>query len=401
MKVFEHVAPPRASASREGRCEPPRGDGEWDVDAQRLLHRLPVALVVHSPDAVVRYANPSARKLLGLAPEEMLGCPADEASWRFVREDGSAMPAAESPVNRVLTTGKPVSHHLLGVVPGSGRPLRRAYVDAHPDTDANGVLRQVVVTFVEVTDDSLRQLNREVERCVAARTAQLEAANRELEAFAVSVSHDLRAPLRAIDGYSRIVAEDYEDKIDAEGKRLLGVVRENTARMTQLLDDILRFSRAGRHELERDEVDLAALARAQFDEQAELAAGRDLRLVVGTLPSARGDRTMLRQVLANLISNAIKFTAPREQALIEIGGEPGPSENRYWVRDNGAGFDMKDVDKLFGVFQRLHTDEQFEGTGVGLAIVKRIVSRHGGRVWAEGRPEEGATVHFTLPRGEA
>jgi len=234
-----------------------------------------------------------------------------------------------------------------------------------------------------------------LEALVAERTAQLEAANQELEAFSYSVSHDLRTPLRAIDGFSGILLEDYADKLDEEGKRLLNVVRDNTARMGQLIDDILKFSRAGRLELNFSGIDMEALARSVYEELR--LAENELTVEIEPLPAATGDRAMMRQVFVNLLSNAIKFTRAKPDARIKVGSMSGEHEVIYYVRDNGAGFDMQYVGKLFGVFQRLHGVTEFEGTGIGLAIVKRIVTRHGGRVWAEGRVGEGATVYFALP----
>lgn len=254
------------------------------------------------------------------------------------------------------------------------------------------------VTDREHAEQQVRALNHELENRVRERTAQLENANKELEAFAFSVSHDLRAPLRAIDGFSQILMEDYQAALDPEARRLLGVVRDNTVRMTQLIDDILSFSRMNRRDMETGELDVGALARTVFEELSEAASGRRLRLELGTLPPALADRAMLHQVFVNLISNAIKFTAPREEAVIEIGATTVAGENRYFVRDNGVGFDMQYADKLFGAFQRLHTTAEFEGTGIGLAIVKRIIVRHGGRVWAESTLGTGTTIHFSLPR---
>jgi PAS domain S-box-containing protein len=261
---------------------------------------------------------------------------------------------------------------------------------------------ELVAVYDDVTarkraEKEVQDLNRELEARVQARTAELRAANEELEAFSYSVSHDLRAPLRAIDGFSRVMDEEYGRGLDEEGRRLLGVIRANTQRMSQLIDDLLAFSRAGRHRMQRAPVDMAALAREAFGEQLPEAARARVTLNVGALPNVDGDPAMLRQVWANLLSNAVKFSAPKEKPVIEVFGEVDGEDAVYHVRDNGVGFDMQYADKLFGVFQRLHSTGEFEGTGVGLALVQRIVQRHGGRVWAEGTVGEGATFSFALP----
>ena len=229
------------------------------------------------------------------------------------------------------------------------------------------------------------------------RTGQLEDVNKELESFAYSVSHDLRAPLRAIDGFSHQVLKHYADKLDDEGKRYLTVVRENTQKMGQLIDDILAFSRMGRLEISMAEVSMEGLAHEVSEELKLGIAGRELAMQIKPLPPCRGDFAMLRQVWVNLLGNAIKFTRTKAAALVEVAGHAEGAENIYYVKDNGAGFDMQYADKLFGVFQRLHGNEEFEGTGIGLAIVKRVVTRHGGRVWAESKVDEGATFYFALP----
>ena len=247
-------------------------------------------------------------------------------------------------------------------------------------------------------EDEVLRLNAELEQRVRERTAELEAANHELEAFSYSVSHDLRAPLRAIQGFSRVLAEDHAARLDAEGHRVLGVVTESTRQMGELIDDLLRFARISRQEIEPAVIDMTRLARLVVAECRELEPDRDVTVTINPLPVARGDQPMIRQALANLVSNAFKFTRPRPDARIEIGGEEGPTETTYLVRDNGVGFDPRYADQLFKVFQRLHSSKEFEGTGIGLAIVARVAHRHGGRVWADGIEGTGATFAFALPR---
>jgi signal transduction histidine kinase len=257
-----------------------------------------------------------------------------------------------------------------------------------------------VITARKEAEEQVRHLNLELEGRVDQRTAQLEATNKELEAFSYSVSHDLRAPLRAVDGFAGVLVEDHSSRLDAEGLRVIGVIRHEATRMGQLIDDLLAFSRVGRGEMRSVEIDLTSLARAVFAECAAGAAGRQVRLNLNPLLPARGDPSLIRQVLVNLLSNAIKYTRPRAEAEVELGSRADGNDNVYWVKDNGVGFDPRYAHKLFGIFQRLHSDEEFKGTGVGLALVQRIVSRHRGRVWAEGKPNEGAVFYFTLPNGK-
>jgi len=235
----------------------------------------------------------------------------------------------------------------------------------------------------------------QLEARVLERTAELEAVNKDLASFSYSVSHDLRAPLRAVDGYARMLEEDYAARLDEEGRRLLTVVRASAGRMGQLIDDLLAFSRLSRQPLARHPVDTKALVEEVI---GEVRGESRARIEVGELQAAGGDRALLKQVWVNLISNALKYSSKREAPRVEIGSQVEGEENVYSVRDNGAGFDMRYAAKLFGVFQRLHSQEEFVGTGVGLAIVQRVVTRHGGRVWAEGKPDGGACFYFSLPR---
>ena len=237
-------------------------------------------------------------------------------------------------------------------------------------------------------------LNADLER----RAAELEAANRELESFSYSVSHDLRAPLRAINGYSKILQEDHSEALNEDGRQLLDTVRENTLRMGQLIDDLLEFSRMGRKAIAASEIDMASLVQEVMKELQATHAGKSPRWLVGPLPPAWGDRSLMRQVWFNLLSNAMKYSSAQDDPIIDVSSDTGDAEIVYTVRDNGAGFDMRYAEKLFGVFQRLHSTEEFPGTGVGLAIVRRVIVRHGGRVWAEGKVNQGASFSFTLPQ---
>jgi light-regulated signal transduction histidine kinase (bacteriophytochrome) len=252
------------------------------------------------------------------------------------------------------------------------------------------------VDALKQSEERVRQFNADLEQRVSQRTAQLEAANQELESFSYSVSHDLRAPLRAVNGFARIVLDTYAPQLPAEAREYLEDIRTGGERMGQLIDDLLAFSRLGRQALRSQTVDTARLVQTVLDDLATQREDRPFEIKVRELPGCQGDPALLKQVWVNLLANAIKYTRGRTPAVIEIGCNGSEVEPVFYVRDNGAGFDMRYVHKLFGVFQRLHCTDEFEGTGVGLAIVQRIVHRHGGRVWAEAELGRGASFHFTL-----
>ena len=270
-----------------------------------------------------------------------------------------------------------------------------------PLRDSAGQLRGFGKITRDITErkraeDEVRRLNADLEQRVRDRTTQLEESNKELEAFSYSVSHDLRAPLRAIAGFTRILANEYAPHLNTEGKRICSIIDENTGKMSRLIDDLLAFSRLGRAEMSLSPIDMQTMANSVFHELTTPESLARIDFQVGTLPPTVADPTLMRQVWMNLLSNAIKFSSKRDRAVIRVSAQQGVGENVYVVQDNGAGFDMQYVGKLFGVFQRLHNSKEFEGTGVGLALVQRVIRRHGGRVWAEGETDKGATFYFAL-----
>jgi PAS domain S-box-containing protein len=352
------------------------------VYARSLLEASLDPLVVISPDGTVADVNEATINVTGISRPQLIG--ADFSS--YFTEPEKARASYQQVFSQGFITDYPLTiRHFDG-------KLTDVLYNASLYKDEHGNVRGVVAAARDVT------AQKKAEQEIRQRTAELQAANRELEAFSYSVSHDLRAPLRSIDGFSQVVIEDYGDRLDDQGREYLNRVRAATQRMGQLIDDMLALSRVTRTEMQYQSIDLGALAAEVFSELQKNEPERKVEWCIGSNLFAWGDARLLRIVLVNLLGNAWKYTARQPQPRIEFDAmrnEEGIME--FFVRDNGTGFDMAYADKLFGVFQRLHTAADFPGTGVGLAIVQRIIHRHGGQARGVGVPGQGATFYFTMP----
>jgi len=357
-----------------------------------LIDNLPVMVAVK--DAVtLKYVrlNRAAEQLLGYPRGALIGRSAEEL---MTPTEAKAVIAHD---RETLAQGELIEIREQHIQTDSNG-ARILHVMKMPLADGEGKAQFLLGISVDITERKLaEQAIHALNSALHAKAEQLTTTNRELESFSYSVSHDLRAPLRAIDGFALMLEEDHAPHLDAEARRYLSVIRDNSKRMGELIDDLLAFSRLGRLPVATQEIDIESLVHEVVDEALTVPMDPLPRVDIGRLPPAHGDRALLRQVWTNLISNAIKYSSKNAAPRIEVTGERSVAENWYSVRDNGVGFNMQYADKLFGVFQRLHHADEFGGTGVGLAIVHRVVTRHGGRVWAEGRVDEGAVFSFTLP----
>jgi len=358
-----------------------------------IFENTGTATTISEEDTTISLANTQFEKLSGYKKEEI----EDSKSWtEFIVKDDLEKMLQYHKLRRLHPNAAPKNYEFKFI--NRQGELRNIYitVDVIPGTKKS-VLSFMDITELKIAEQEIRKLNEELEKRVKERTAQLEAANKELEAFSYSVSHDLRTPLISIDGFSRILLRRYAAQLDDKALHFLNAIQGCTKEMQQLINDLLALSHLKRQELKISEINIGELAKSVFEELKAITHGQKLRLIINNPPSAVGDMSMIREVLLNLLSNAVKFTRKRDVGIIEVGGFEGDGENTYYVKDNGVGFDMQYKEKLFGVFQRLHSADEYEGTGIGLAIVQRIINRHGGRVWAEGEVDKGATFYFTLP----
>ncbi|MBP9654376.1 MAG: PAS domain S-box protein, partial [Rhodocyclaceae bacterium] len=362
------------------------------------IEHSPMSVVITDTQGAIEYVNSKFSEMTGYAREEAIGrTPA-------ILKSGRTPDEVYASLWRTLRSGQEWHGELLSRKKNG--ELFWEDVSIAPLEDAQGRITHFVAVKEDISgrkrnESAIAKLNAELEQRVAERTRQLEESNRQLESFSYSISHDLRAPLRAINGFTHLLEENEGPRLAAESREMLGRLKRNAVRMGELIDGLLELSRVTRKSLALERVDLSAMAGQILGELAGIQPSRPLQANIQEGLLAEGDATLLHAALENLLGNAWKFTAPRDIAEIAFGCREEGGERVFFVRDNGAGFDMKYADKLFGTFQRLHGQQEFEGNGIGLAMVRRIVTLHGGRVWAESLPGEGATFYFTLGAGAA
>lgn len=372
-------------------------------EKHRLLFETMIQGVVYQDsEGNIISANPSSEKILGLTIDQMKGRTSMDSRWRAIHEDGTDFPGDIHPSMISLKTGNIVSNVLMGVFNPNYGEYRWININAVPLFKNNSKKPYLVyTTFEDITERKkseaeILKYQNHLEDLVAERTARLEIINKELEAFSYSVSHDLRAPLRAIDGFGQALDEEYGNELGEEGKHYLKRIRNATIKMGNLIDDMLKLSRISRSTMKYEEVNLSQMTGEILSELKKSDPKREVKIKIVKDAIVNGDSGLLRIMLENLLNNAWKFTSKKENSIIEFGILVKEEKNIYFIRDNGVGFDMEYADKLFTPFHRLHSDEEFTGTGVGLANVNRIINMHGGKIWAEGKVGEGATFYFTI-----
>lgn len=350
------------------------------------------AIIGKDPSGKIVSWNLGAERMFGYTAAEMVGFPIDRLiapdrpdEEQRILENAKKGETRLYETVRIRKDGTPVDVSL------SVSAIRNAQGDI---VGVSSIARDI--TERKRSEEKILQLNAELEHRVQVRTAELTSANQELEAFTYSVAHDLRAPLRHIDAFTRILQEDFAGSFPPEAAQLLDTIRRGSENMSRLVNDLLNLAHVGRQEMKRERTPLNALIEEVVSDMKRETEGRSIEWRIATLPTVEGDPGLLKQVFANLLSNSVKYTRPRQNAVIEIGLREMNDEKVIYIRDNGVGFNMKYANKLFGVFQRLHRSEEFEGTGVGLAIVERVIKRHGGHIWAESELDKGATFYFTL-----
>lgn len=401
-----------------------------------LLLNFETGIIIHAPDTSIVSNNKRASELLGLNLDQMQGRVAIDPTWKFVNDENIPLSIEDYPVNRIISSKESILNQIMGIYRPNTKDIIWVTVNGFPMFDSIGNITEVVISFIDITDrklaeEKIKQLNKELENKVLLRTSEiekkgidlidsqnallnivedlnekseqlqqnaaaLEAVNQELESFSYSVSHDLRAPLRGIDGFSSALLEDYGEKLDEQGKDYLTRVRNGTQKMALLIDEMLNLSRLGRRILNPVEVNLSNIVQSICDELRDTDVQRSVEFSVEADLISMADPTLIRSVLQNLLENAWKFSSKKSKTKIAFGTIDFDGKMTYFVRDNGAGFNMKYTNKLYSPFQRLHQESEFPGTGIGLTTVQRIIHRHNGTIWAESEIDKGATFYFTL-----
>ncbi len=399
-----------------------------------LMNSLGTGVVLHAADTSIILSNPKASEILGISIEQMEGKKAIDPRWRFVKNDGIELPLEEYPVNKVLRSMKSFSDYFIGINRPDRKDITWVNVNASPVFEENNIIKYITISFHDITvqkqaKDELEKYREKLEELVSNRTKELEEknnelddktkvlsinnaellkqtviareANKELEAFSYSVSHDLRAPLRHIDGFTNLLFNKNRNILDEKSKNYIDNIISSSKQMNTLIDDLLIFSRMGRKEVVKRKVSMNKLINTALETFTLDIKKNKISILIDDMPDVNVDASLLTQVWINLISNAIKFSNNIKKSKIHIGVDKDENQNTiYFIKDNGAGFNQKYVDKMFGVFQRLHNINEFPGTGIGLANVKRIIIKHNGIIWAKGEVDKGASFFFTLPNGK-
>jgi PAS domain S-box-containing protein len=413
----------------DNRLEAEHSLKESERQLRFILENSTNLFYAHTTDHVLTFVSQQSKTILGYEPEELM------IKWAEISSDNPVNVTGFNNTMKAIETGEPQQTYELELIRKDGRQIMVevreapvvengqtiAIVGALTDISARKQAEEKVLEYqqsleemielrtenlLEKTasyEDSQRALSYLMEDVNEARfelekvNAEMTILNQELESFSYSISHDLRAPLRAIDGFSKLIEEDYYDKLDDEGKENIEIIRNNAQMMGTLINDLLEFSRLSRKDFKFHEIDMNEIVKEQINELKQANRERNIKFKLRKLPNVKADKSMMKQVMQNLLSNAVKYSQIREEAIIECGWQKRDEETVFFIKDNGVGFNMKYVGKLFGVFQRLHSSKEFEGTGVGLAIVQRIINKHGGNVWAEAEVDQGATFYFSLP----
>lgn len=354
-----------------------------------IVEEMHEGAVTISPSGIILYCNKRFAELVSKPLNQVLGLHFGE----FIGENEKSQ--FQSLINTSLT--ERFNREISFQIPNKTDACFRLSFSPLPENMLGSIcIITVDITELKQQEAKIKDLNLNLESKITERTGQYVAVNKELEAFTFSVSHDLRAPLRSVISYAQIIEEEFGEKLEVEGKQMLNNIKRNGQKMGKLIDDLLAFSRLGRKEIQKTEVNMDELVKEVVTELNQNFPNKAI-IKISALPLVQGDYSLLYQAMLNLISNGIKYSSKKEHPIVEIFAEQKEGKNIFTVKDNGAGFDMRFAEKLFGVFQRLHSEEEFEGNGVGLAIVERIVSKHGGKVWGEGVVNEGASFHFSLP----